>query len=459
MTDTSFDSLPLNSAELSNLERLGYKEMTDIQQKSLPIALSGADLIAKAKTGSGKTAAFALPMLHKLNAKNYYIQTLVLCPTRELAQQVAEEIRRLARSQHNVKVLTLCGGQSIGPQIGSLEHGAHIIVGTPGRIQDHLRKNTLDLSRLTTLVLDEADRMLEMGFVDAVEAIAGHSPSSRQTMLFSATYPEKIEALSRRLMKDPQVVSVDAQHSDTHIEQLFVEVERKEKVNTLLKLLSHYQPNSTVVFCNTKQETKEVSHAIYQAGGSSVALHGDLEQRDRDQVLVRFSQASACVLVATDVAARGLDIDDLALVVNYDIPRDVEVYIHRVGRTGRAGKSGRAVCIYSPNEAYKLEAIEDYRKQPISYLDPTELDESKPLSRPEWISLELQAGKRDKIRPGDLLGALTAQGGIQGSAVGNIAIYPNVSYIAIAKSDANRALKMLTEGRIKGRRFRARKAH
>ena len=458
-TDFSFKSLGLTPDELSNLDRLGYTSMTSIQHKSLPVAFAGADLIAKAKTGSGKTASFALAMLHRLNPKNYYVQGLILCPTRELASQVADEIRRLARAQHNVKVLTLCGGQNIGPQIGSLEHGAHIIVGTPGRIKDHLEKGTLDISRVTTLVLDEADRMLEMGFIESVEDIAKQTPSHRQTMLFSATYPDKIEALSRLILQDPQRITVESEHTDEHIEQWYVETSKEAKTQCLLDVLSHYQPKSSVVFCNTKQEVKTVSYAIYQAGGSSAALHGDLEQRERDQVLVRFSQASVCVLVATDVAARGLDINDLELVVNYDLPRDPEVYVHRIGRTGRAGKRGRAVSLYTPNEAYKIDAIADYRHQPVNYLNASALDGGRELNRPEWVSLELQAGKRDKIRPGDLVGALTANGVIKASDIGNIAIYPNVCYVAVIKKEAQRALKQLTEGKIKGRRFRARKAH
>ena len=458
MTDTLFSALALSSEQLENLDRCGYKTMTEIQAKALPLVLSGKDIVAKAKTGSGKTATFALGILDKLNPKNYYIQALVLCPTRELATQVAEEIRKLARAKHNVKVLTLCGGQTIGPQIGSLEHGAHIIVGTPGRIQDHLTKRTLNISRITTLVLDEADRMLDMGFLDVVENIADSSPASRQTLLFSATYPEKIEGLASRLMRSPENVSVESQHSDEHIEQHFLEASRDSKPSILMDLLKKYQPDSTVVFCNTKQETADVAEMLEAAGASVAALHGDLDQRERDNVLVRFSQASCCVLVATDVAARGLDIDDLAMVVNYDLPRDPEIYTHRVGRTGRAGKHGKAISLYEAQERYKIDAISEYRQKSPAFLQREILANKNTFNRPKWACIEIAAGKRDKIRPGDLLGALTAQGGISGSAVGNISIRPNVSYVAVDVSLGKQALSLLINGKVKGRKVKARRA-
>jgi ATP-independent RNA helicase DbpA len=441
---------------IETLNNLGYHSMTEIQSKSLPLVLQGADVVAKAKTGSGKTAAFALGMLERLEASSFSVQGLVLCPTRELCTQVATEIRKLARYKGNIKVLLLCGGQSIGPQIGSLEHGAHIIVGTPGRIQDHLRKQTLTLSKVKTVVLDEADRMLDMGFSEAVQQIVNQTPSSRQTLLFSATYPDSIEQLTSKIMHQPEIISVESVHSESNIEQLFVRSSRNGKDDLLLQLLQHYQPASTVIFCNTKVQCKEVCRLIKQHGGSAEALHGDLEQRDRDKVLVRFSQSSCSVLVATDVAARGIDIADLSMVVNYDVPRDPEIYIHRVGRTGRAGKSGLALSIYSESEGYKVEAIEDYRKQPTVYLDPDTLDANKPLPLPAWVSLEIAGGRKDKIRPGDLLGALTANQLLTGKAVGNIAIFDRVSYVAVAEADAKLALKQLTAGKVKGRKVMAR---
>lgn len=455
-SNTLFTSLPLSKPQFDSLHRSGYHTMTDIQAQALPHVLAGKDVVAQAKTGSGKTATFALGILNALEVKKFHIQALVLCPTRELATQVAEEIRKLSRAQHNVKVLSLCGGQPIGPQIGSLEHGAHIIVGTPGRIEDHLRKRTLNLSRISTLVLDEADRMLDMGFLDTVESIAQQSPASRQTLLFSATFPERIDHLTSSLMNSPLRVSVEAQHDDSHIEQLFVALKDETKTEVLIRVLKKYQSSSCVVFCNTKQDTAELAEALDDAGASVLALHGDLDQRQRDSVLTRFSLGSCCILVATDVAARGLDIDDLAMVVNYDLPRDPEIYTHRVGRTGRAGKRGMAMSLVSSREHYKVEAIAEFRQQEPAFVAPDSLSSKRNFQRPDWACVEIAAGKRDKIRPGDILGALTAGGAIEGSRVGTITIQTNVSFVAIAAGLGKQAVSILTQGRVKGRRVKAR---
>ncbi len=275
MTDLSFSSLTLSAPQLANLERLGYHEMTAIQAAAVPLALAGEDLIAQAKTGSGKTAAFTLPLLTKLNPRDFGTQALVLCPTRELASQVGGEIRRLARYQQNIKVVTLCGGQPIGPQIGSLEHGAHIVVGTPGRLRDHLRKQTLDLSRVGTLVLDEADRMLEMGFIDDIVAIIETTPSNRQTLLFSATYPEDINVLSARFQRSPKQISVEPQHLEQQIEQQFFLCQRERRLDCLVQIFQHFRPPAAVAFCNTRQATNEVcshfrQHCMLRSGAAPV---------------------------------------------------------------------------------------------------------------------------------------------------------------------------------------------
>jgi ATP-dependent RNA helicase DbpA len=336
VTNTAFSSLPLSAAMLANLESLGYSEMTPIQAQSLPVMLKGMDLIAQAKTGSGKTAAFGIGLLNPLNPRFFGCQALVLCPTRELADQVAKELRRLARSADNIKILTLCGGVPFGPQIGSLEHGAQIIVGTPGRIQQHLSKGTLKLDGLNTLVLDEADRMLDMGFYDSIAEIIGQTPTRRQTLLFSATYPAGIKQLSASFMRDPQQVKADALHDDTQIEQRFYEIAPEERMDAVVKLLNCYRPQSCVAFCSTKQQCQEVVDHLTAKGISAAALNGDLEQRDRDQVLAMFANRSLSVLVATDVAARGLDIDALDMVINVELARDSEIHIHLVGRTRAA---------------------------------------------------------------------------------------------------------------------------
>jgi ATP-independent RNA helicase DbpA len=458
MNELSFKVLPLPPAQLENLEGLGYENMTAIQAEALPLALAGKDLIAQAKTGSGKTAAFGIPLLCKLNPRDFGTQALVLCPTRELATQVAAEIRRLARYQQNIKVVTLTGGQSIGPQIGSLEHGAHIVVGTPGRLKDHLRKKTLDLSRLSTLVLDEADRMLEMGFVDDIETIIEQTPSERQTLLFSATYPDDIQALSSRFQNTPEQVSVEALHSDQHITQQFFICKKSGKLDALVKLLAHFKPESAVVFCNTKAFVRDVCGHLEQCGIAAAALHGDLEQRDRDQVLVQFKQRSCRVMVATDVAARGLDIDDLGAVINYELPRNADTYVHRIGRTGRAGKDGLALTLFADSERYKLDSISKYlqRELPFEAIDMLRNTDDR-IPAPDFITLCIAGGRKQKIRPGDILGALTGDAGIDGKAVGKIDVMDFAAYVAIERNVANKALGQLINCKIKGRKFKVRR--
>lgn len=458
VTDTSFSRLPLPEAQLRNLEDLGYREMTAIQAESLPLAFAGRDLIAQAKTGSGKTAAFALPLLDKINPRDFGTQALILCPTRELATQVAGEIRRLARYRQNIKVVVLCGGQSIGPQIGSLEHGAHIVVGTPGRITDHLRKETLSIGRVSTLVLDEADRMLEMGFVDDIEAIIGKTPADRQTLLFSATYPEDILGLSARFQRSPEQVSVESLHGNEQIDQQFFVCPKSARLDGLVTLLTHFGPPSAVVFCNTKQLTREVCAHLQQSGISASALHGDMEQRDRDQVLVQFRQNSCSVLVATDVAARGLDIDELPAVVNFELPRNAEVYVHRIGRTGRAGREGLALSLFADSERYKLQAIGQYLERELDFESIETIDcRGEGMPPAPFVTLCISGGRKEKVRPGDILGALTGDAGIDGKAVGKITVTDYSAYVAIARDVADKALGRLLNGKIKGRKFKVRK--
>ena len=457
MTATAFSSLALSPAMLANLESLGYAQMTPIQAQSLPVMLKGMDLIAQAKTGSGKTAAFGIGLLAPLNPRYFGCQALVLCPTRELADQVAKELRRLARSEDNIKILTLCGGVPMGPQIGSLEHGAQIIVGTPGRVQQHLAKGTLKLDGLNTLVLDEADRMLDMGFYDSIAEIIGQTPERRQTLLFSATYPAGIKQLSATFMRNPQQVKVEALHDDSQIEQRFYEIAPEERMDAVVKLLNCYRPTSCVAFCFTKQQCQKVVDHLTAKGISAAALHGDLEQRDRDQVLAMFANRSLSVLVATDVAARGLDIDALDMVINVELARDSEIHIHRVGRTGRAGEKGLAMSLVAPAEGHRAQAIENLQKSPLNWhpLSSLKHQGGAPL-QPQMMTLCIGAGRKDKLRPGDILGALTGEGGIPGAQVGKIAIFDFQAYVAVERSLALLALKRLSEGKIKGRSLRVR---
>ena len=456
MSETSFASLPLSQNLLTNLDSLKYSEMTEIQAQSLPIILNGEDVIAQGKTGSGKTAAFTLGILHHLNVKQFRIQSLVVCPTRELADQVATEIRKLARSIHNIKVLTLCGGTPLRPQAESLDHGAHIIVGTPGRIQDHLNRGSLSLQHLKVLVLDEADRMLEMGFQDAIDAVIEHAPKERQTLLFSATYPEQIQKIAQRIMNEPTQITVAATHDNNVIEQTFYEVQNnQDRMIALRLLLNRHQPESSVVFCNTKREVQEVAEELANRGYSAIALHGDLEQKDRDQALIRFSNKSARILVATDVAARGLDIDNLSAVFNFHVAHDQEVHVHRIGRTGRAGSKGLAFTFYSNKDDYRIKLLEDILSRNISpsaLPDVSLLDTTPPQS--EMITIRIEGGKKQKIRPGDIVGALTGQDGITGQQVGKISVSEYWSYVAVQRELLKIAFKKLSEGKLKGRKFR-----
>ncbi len=458
LTETAFSSLKLHTDLLKNLSSLAYDRMTPIQTQSLPPILSGEDVIAQGKTGSGKTAAFGLGLLQKLELKHFQVQSLVLCPTRELADQVAKEIRKLARTIHNIKVLTLCGGMPLGPQIASLEHGAHIIVGTPGRIEEHLRKTTLKLKHLNMLVLDEADRMLEMGFQSALDSIIAHAPQQRQTLLFSATLPAQIKVLAKDIMINPVMVLMTSSHDESIIKQHFYKVDdEKQRLTALRLLLLQHQPESAVVFCNTKRDAQQIADSLSDYGFSVLALHGDLEQRDRDQTLVRFANKSISVLVATDVAARGLDINAIELVINYHIARDTEVHIHRIGRTGRAGSKGIACSLYSDKEHYKVALLGDYLDRIIESetLPPHNLLEETP-TKPLMATLLIDGGKKQKLRAGDILGALTGKNGITGKQVGKIHIFDNRAYVAVSRNVSKAALKKLTEGKLKGRSFRVR---
>jgi ATP-dependent RNA helicase DbpA len=457
MNTTPFSSLPLPPAMLSNLEQLGYRDMTEIQAQSLPLLLEGRDLIAQAKTGSGKTAAFGIGILHKLNPTLFAVQALVLCPTRELADQVANELRRLARFADNIKVLTLTGGAPMRPQIASLEHGAHIVVGTPGRIRDHLGRNTIDLARVQTLVLDEADRMVDMGFYEEIAGIVSACPAWRQTLLFSATYPDDIRKASAEFLRQPAEVKVEAQHSEAQIEQRFYEVGYEDRNAAVARLLNHFRPTSTLAFCNTKIHCRELAEELQQQGFSALALHGDLEQRERDEILVLFANQSCSVLVATDVAARGLDIQSLGAVINVDVSKDTEVHIHRVGRTGRSSEKGLALNLVALNEKKWVKLIEEYQGGPVQWyeLDALERSNGKPLQAP-MVTLCIQGGKKDKLRPGDLLGALTGEVGLTKEQVGKINVFEFQTYVALDRRVAERAFATLNIGNIKGRNFKMR---
>jgi ATP-independent RNA helicase DbpA len=454
-----FAELPLKEVLLKNLASLGYETMTPIQAQTLPLLLQGKDVIAKAKTGSGKTVAFGLAILSHLQVENFAVQALVLCPTRELADQVSAALRQLARLMPNIKILNLSGGMPMKPQLESLRHPAHIIVGTPGRVQKHLTKNTLNLKNLTTLVLDEADRMLDLGFLDEIKAIIAACPKKRQTLLFSATYPEEINNTCQAFMRDPHTVHADTLHTELNIEQLFYKVDHDSYKLPLLKsLLLHHQPASTLIFCNTKNKTIELTDQLSKAGFSAYAINGDMEQGERNHVMIRFSHQSCSILVATDVAARGLDIKELPAVINYELAFEQEVHTHRIGRTGRAGTKGLALSLTTSADSERLSAIEAKQASPIIWGKAEDLTKkNQPVFSPEMVTLCLHAGKKDKIRPGDILGALTKEAALPADCVGKITITDFNAYVTIHQSQVNRALEHFQNGKLKGRQVNARK--
>ena len=445
----NFKDLQLEAEMLTTLDSLGYANATPIQAQTLPLILDGKDIIAEAKTGSGKTAAFGIGLLTKLDVKRFRVQSLVLCPTRELADQVAKELRRIARFKHNIKILMLTGGESFGKQLGSLAHQAHIIVGTPGRVLKHLNKESLELTNLQTLVLDEADRMLDMGFLEEVEAVMAFTPKEKQTLLFSATYDNEVLAVSRRIQKDAVSVKTTQAEVANKIEEQFIATQNKE--DSFVKILSERKPENVIVFTNTKIEAKELAENLQKRNIDAIAIHGDLEQYERNDVLVQFANKSCPILVATDVAARGLDIKELAMVVNYDIPHGAETYTHRIGRTARAGAEGVAITLYS---SYEQEKADEYRDATRDFIEDADLKGSTNYElKPQFVTLVIEGGKKDKLRAGDLLGALTGDAGLKGSSIGKIDIYDRQAYVAIETKFIENAHDALKRGKIKGKKF------
>ncbi len=462
-TELNFNSISIAKPLLEVVQELGFNKMTPIQAQSIPLLLEGKDLVGQSKTGSGKTAAFSLPILHHLDLNKRQIQALILCPTRELCTQVAREIRRLGRKQPGLQVLIISGGQPMYPQLTALEKGVHLVVGTPGRVLDHVRRKSIALENVRTLVLDEADRMLDMGFQDDMEQILHTIPKSRQTVFFSATYPKTIESMSRAYQRNPVRVTMEEKEAQPlNIRQTYYQAEPEVKLNGIIWIIQQNQPESAIIFCNLKTTVIEVARAFSQLGISTGCLHGDLEQSERDRVMAKFRNKSTRILVATDVAARGIDVENLDAVFNYDLPQQAETYVHRIGRTGRAGKKGLAVSLVTARQKSKIPAIEAYtgisiQEKTLAQVGQLNLDEFKDCLKQEasMATLFVSGGRKDKMRPGDLLGALTGEaGGFKGADIGKIEIHDRFSYVAITKTLAPVALQRLRNGLIKGRRFR-----
>ena len=451
---TAFSTLPLDPALVRALDALGHTAMTPVQAAALPEVLAGHDVIAEARTGSGKTIAFGLGVVARIDTSASHVQALVLCPTRELADQVSRELRALARFLPNLKLLTLCGGIPLRPQLASLVHAPHVVVGTPGRIEELVENGVLALGEVRVLVLDEADRMLDMGFQPPIERIAALTPAGRQTLLFSATLPEAVRASSRALQRTPVELIIRAEDADDDIVEAFIEIDPARRFDACERVLLAEAAPSTLVFCNMRREVDDLAEGLARRGFAALPLHGDLDQREREETLVRFANRSCSVLVATDVAARGLDIEDLPLVLNWELASDADVHRHRVGRTGRAGRSGRAVSLVAPAEMARAHALEARCGRALPWIDLPRPAPSARAAPAQMQTLRIDAGRQDKLRPGDILGALTGTAGLAGDVVGRITIFPTRSYVGIRREQAKQALERLRSGGIKGRRLR-----
>ena len=450
---TAFATLGLPEPLARACDSLGFTEPTPVQREAIGPALQGRDLLAQARTGSGKTLAFGLPLLAKIEPAALRTQALVLCPTRELADQVAKDLRAAARFLPNLKLVTLCGGIPLRPQLASLEVAPDVVVGTPGRLLELIAENALSLEHVATFVLDEADRMLDMGFIDDIRTLAKRLPKTAQTLLFSATFSEDIRAIAATLLREPVEIAAALDDAPKIDEWVHV-VEGGQRHWAVMQVLTDKSPEATLVFCNTRKETAALTEALQREGFAADALHGDLEQREREEVLARFANGSLRVLVATDVAARGIDIAGLPMVLSAEIASDADQHVHRIGRTGRAGETGLAVAIVTPSEAHWRRSIEAARGAPFQERS-LRLSAQRPKPLPAaFRTLQIDAGRQDKLRPGDVMGALTGAAGLPAEAVGKISLYPTRCYVAVARAQAEKALAKLREQGIKGRKLR-----
>ncbi len=441
-----FSQFPFPSELQIVLQELSFVQATVIQEKAIPALLAGKDVLAKSATGSGKTFAFLLPLLTCFDPIKKGAQGIVLCPTRELATQVAKEAKRLGRKWPTFSVATLVGGQPMGSQLDFLRQGSQLIVGTPGRVLDHLKKGSLSLDEVGYFVLDEADRMLEMGFIEDVADILSQCPDA-QKVFFSATYPEELSVITE-MQNDP--VQIEGQGaSDVAILHEGLEVDEETKPEALVQILRSLQPDQALVFCHRKETVKNLADYLLDENISAEGIHGDLEQRDRDLLMIKFRNKSNRILVATDLAARGIDITGLDLVVNYDFPKP-DIYVHRAGRSGRAGKSGHVISFFNKGETFKVRELDQE-------LQTRALESVKPLSlEAEMVTICIFAGRKDKMRPGDILGALTGERlGLSSNDIGKIEIQDRSSYVAVKREKAEIALDGILKGKVKGRKVRA----
>ncbi|WP_295053794.1 ATP-dependent RNA helicase DbpA [Sulfuricurvum sp.] len=444
---STFDTLALRPPLKEALKRLEFTQMTSIQSTALPVILQKKDCIAQAATGSGKTLAFGLGVLERINQKSFATQSLILCPTRELAEQVAKVLRSLASEIGNIKILTLCGGVPMKGQIHSLKHGAHIIVGTPGRVLKLLQMETFDPAQIQSIVLDEADQMIDMGFIEDITSILNFTPPSRQTLLFSATFPESIQTITSEFMKDPVMVTAEHSISKPKIEEIAYIC--NDKLPAIAKVLHLHGITNTIIFCNTKVDANALCEDLNTMGIHALTLHGDMEQFDRNEAIIQFRNLSAPILVATDVAGRGIDIEGLDAIINYEVPIQNERYTHRIGRTGRAGKNGIAITLVNHHQ---YERFIDLKRS----VTPIELPSIKDASSLKTLmrTICIDAGKKEKLRAGDIVGALIHECGLTKEEIGKIDQQDHLSYVAIPRNKAEKIYQILTNRPIKGKTFR-----
>jgi ATP-dependent RNA helicase DbpA len=444
---SSFDTLALRTPLKEALKRLEFTKMTSIQSTALPVILQKKDCIAQAATGSGKTLAFGLGILEHINPKMFGTQSLILCPTRELAEQVAKVIRSLASEMGNIKVLTLCGGVPMKGQIHSLKHGAHIIVGTPGRVLKLLQMETFDPSPIQSVVLDEADQMIDMGFIEDITTILGFTPPSRQSLLFSATFPESIQTITSEFMKDPVMIQAEHAVSKPKIEEIAYIC--NDKLPSIAKILHLHDITNTIIFCNTKVDANALCDDLNRIGIHALTLHGDMEQFDRNEAIIQFRNLSAPILVATDVAGRGIDIEGLDAIINYEVPIQNERYTHRIGRTGRAGKSGVALTLVNHHQYERFMDL----KRPITPIELPSINNASTLIT-LMRTICIDAGKKEKLRAGDIVGSLINECGLMHEEIGKIDQLDHLSYVAIPRNKAEHIYKIFINRSIKGKKFR-----
>ncbi|SFF88336.1 DEAD/DEAH box helicase [Pontibacter chinhatensis] len=451
----TFEQLKLNAALLKSLDALNYTSPTPVQAQAIPLLLQGHDVAAQAETGSGKTAAFGLPLLQSINPGLQQVQALVVVPTRELAVQVRQELKLYARFMPNLKISAFYGGHSFRLEEDSLAHPPQVLVGTPGRLTDHLSRRTLDLSNVAQVVLDEADKLLEMGFEEELDDLLKALPRKRQTILFSATMEEDVKELIANSLQDPRFVQASATAVPDRIAYYGLKVQDEQKPQALVRLLQSINPAGTVVFVNARLTTTEVAQHLQEYGFQARALHGKLEQSDRDKTMTLFRNGTASILVATDLAARGLDMDVVQQIIHYELPQHQDAYQHRSGRTGRAGKSGTVYTLLNSREMQKLEQWPDV--QVNEWLDLTELaaaDTAAPVETPALTTLHISGGRKDKLSPRDIVGALIAEVGLKASEIGKIEIQDRHSFVAIPEEAASAAVRKLSAARIKGKRYK-----